>query len=74
MALKEFAKDIDVPTKLIFDPVGEQSSETVRKFARECSMALHLIEESTQWMDLAERFMGILKSIVLKDLRDTFVL
>ena len=66
---------LDVPTKLIFDPigVGEHKSGKVRQFAKECSMALHLIEESTQWADLTEKYIGILKSaVVLKDLRDSF--
>ena len=35
-------------------------------------MALHSIEQSTQWADLAERYIGILKLAVLKELRDSF--
>ena len=71
-ALKQFAQEIGVPTKLILDPTGEHQSGRVRQFARECSMALHLLEESTQWTDLAEKYIGIIKSAVLKDLRDSF--
>ena len=72
LALKEFAREIGVPTKLILDHAGEHGSGVVRKFAKECSMAIHLLEESTQWADLAERYIGILKSAVLKDLHDSF--
>ena len=35
-------------------------------------MAVHLLEESTQWDDLAERYISILKVAVLKDLHDSF--
>ena len=71
-ALKQFERKIGVPTKLILDPAGEHGQGKVRQFARECSMALHLLEEFIQWADLAEKYIGILKSAVLKDLRDSF--
>ena len=72
LALKEFAREIGVPTKLILDHAGEHGSGEVRKFAKECSMAINLLEESTQWADLAEKYIGILKATVLKDLHDSF--
>ena len=72
LALKEFAQEIGVPTKLILDPIGEHGSGEVRKFAKECAMAIQLLEESTQWADLAEKYIGILKAAVLKDLHDSF--
>ena len=73
LALKEFAREIGVPTKtkLILDPIGEHGSGDVRKFAKEYSMAIHLLEESTQWANLAEKYIGILKAAVLKDLHDS---
>ena len=70
--LKEFAPEIGVPTKLILDHAGEHGSDEVRKFAKECAMAVQLFEESTQWSDLAEKYIGILKTAALKDLHDSF--
>ena len=68
MALKEFAKERGTPTSMILNPSGEHSSNEVKKFAQECSMSLELLEESTQWAYLAEKYIGILKAAVSKDL------
>ena len=68
LALKAFAKEIGVPSSLIMDPSGEQTSNVVKKFAQECSMKLKLLEESTQWADLAERYIGMLKSAVMNEM------
>ena len=59
LALKAFAKEIGVPSSLIMDPSGEQTSNAVKQFAQECSMKLKLLEESTQWADLVERYIGM---------------
>ena len=67
-ALKLFAKEIGVPLSLISDPSGEQSSNQVKQFAKECQLKLKLLEESTQWANLAERYIGIFKSAVRKDM------
>ena len=70
-ALQLFAKEIGVPISLICDPSGEQSSNKVKQFAKECQMKLKLLEESTQWANLAERYIGILKSAVRKDMYES---
>lgn len=70
-ALQLFAKEIGVPLLLISDPSGEQLSNDVRQFARECQLKLKLVEESTQWANLAERYIGILKSAVCKDMYES---
>ena len=71
-ALELFAKEVGVPTQgLVSDPSGEQSSKEVQRFARECQMKLKLLEESTQHANLAERYIGILKSAVRNDLQST---
>ena len=62
LALKAFAKEVGVPTSLIMDPAGEQTSNAVKKFAKECFMTLKILEESTQWANLAERYIGLLKA------------
>ena len=68
LALKTFAKEVGVPTSLIMDPAGEQTSNAVKKFAKECSMTLKVLEESTQWANLAERYIGLLKAGVKNDM------
>ena len=68
LALKSFAKEIGVPLSLIFDLAGEQTSDEVRKFAQECSMKLKILEEITQWADLAERYIGLLKTAVRNEM------
>ena len=70
-ALQLFAKEIDVPISLICDPSGEQLSNQVKQFARECQMKLKLLEESTQWANWAECYIGILKSAVQKDIYES---
>ena len=50
------------------DPSGEQSSNEVIRFAQECSLKIRLLEESTQWANLAERYIGMLKSSVLNEM------
>ena len=68
LALKAFAKEIGVPLSLVMDPSGEQSSSEVMRFAQECSLKIRLLEESTQWANLAERYIGMLKSSVLNEM------
>ena len=40
LALKEFAQKFVVPDKLILNPIKEHNSGEVKKFSKECSMAL----------------------------------
>jgi hypothetical protein len=70
-ALKMFAKEIGVPTALIMDPAGEQTSNKVKKFAREISMMLRILEEHTQWANLAEKYIGLIKQAVRKDMLES---
>jgi hypothetical protein len=70
-ALKMFAKEIGVPPALIMDPAGEQTSNKVKKFAREISMTLRILEEHTQWANLAEKYIGLLKQAVRKDMLES---
>ena len=71
LALKAFAKEIGVPLSLVMDPSGEQTSNEVQRFAQECSLKLKILEESTQFANLAERYIGILKSAVRDEMHHT---
>ena len=46
-ALKLFAKEIGVPTQLIMDPSGEQSSNKTKKTAHDIGLDMRWLEEST---------------------------
>ena len=68
-ALKLFCKDVGVPLSLICDPSGEQTSQKVKKFAHKVGLTLRFLEESTQWANRAELYIGFFKEAVRSDLR-----
>ena len=67
-ALKLFAKEIGVPTQLIMNPSGEQSSNHSKKLSHDMGMDVRYLEEGTQWANLAENYIGILKEVIHQDL------
>ena len=70
-ALKMFAKEIGVPLALILDPSGEQSSNKVKQFCHEIGTTLRHLEESTQWANLAELYIGLTKESIRKDMQES---
>ena len=70
-AVKQFAKEIGVPTALILDPEGTQSSYDLKKTANEMNCTLKYIERKTQWANLAELYIGLIKESIRKDLKDS---
>ena len=70
-ALKKFCKKIGVPSSLICDPSGEQTSKEVKKWCREVSLPLRILEEHSQHSNLAERYVGIFKNTIAYDLKRT---
>ena len=68
-ALKQFCKDVGVPLKLVCDPSGEQTSSNVKSFCHKVGMTLRVLEESTQWANRAELYIGLFKESVRRDLR-----
>ena len=71
LALKQFCKDVGVPLRLVCDPSGEQSSKKVKHFCHLVGTTLRFIEESTQWANRAELYVGLFKESVRQDLRRT---
>ena len=69
LALKKFCKDVGVPEKMVCDPSGEQTSKKVKQFCNEVGMTLHIIEESTQWANRAELYIGIFKEATHQDIK-----
>ena len=53
-AIKQFAKEMGVPTSIIADMAGEQMSQEVRKFCYDIGTTLQALEEGTPWSNKAE--------------------
>jgi hypothetical protein len=70
-ALHRFCKDVGVPATLLVDPSGEQTSKKVRKFCHQVGTTLKVLEESTQWANRAELYIGLFKESIRQDLSKT---
>jgi len=68
-ALKQFAKEIGVPLALICDPSGEQTSNNVKRIARDMDLTMKVLEESSHWANLAELYIGLMKESIREDMR-----
>ena len=70
-AQKLFAKEIGVPTAAILDPSREHTFRKVRKFCNNIGTTLRMLEEHTQWSNLAKLYVGITKEAARKDMRES---
>ena len=70
-AVKAFAKEIGAPTALILDLEGTQRSKELNKVAKDICCPLKYLERSTQWANLAELYIGLLKEAVCKDMKES---
>ena len=70
-AIKQFAKEIGVPTSIIADMAGEQMSQEVRKFCNDIGTTLWALEEGTPWSNKGAQYIGLLKEAVQKDMRES---
>ena len=68
LALNMFAKEIGVPLSLTLDPSGEQASAKVTKMCHEMGTTLKILKGSTQHVKLAERYVGLIKTSIQKDI------
>jgi hypothetical protein len=66
-----FCKEIGVPSTLVMDKSGEQTSNAVKLFSQQVGLTLRVLEESTQWANRAELYIGLLKESIRKDLRSS---
>ncbi len=64
-----FCKEIGVPNTLVMDKSGEQMSNSVKHFSQQVGLTLRVLEESTQWANRAELYIGLLTEAIRKDLR-----
>ena len=67
-AVKQFAKEIGVPLSLILDPEGTHRGDKLEKAANEMDLALKFLERKTQWANLTELYIGLLKEAVRYDM------
>ena len=70
-ALKLFCKEVGVPLTMVMDPSGEQVSSAVRAFCHKVGTTYKFLQESTQWANRAELYVGLFKESIRKDLRRT---
>ena len=70
-ALKGFCKEVGVPESLVCDPHKSQTADAVRQWLYEVGTTLRVLERGTQWANLAERFIGLLKNGTRNDLRES---
>ena len=71
MAVKAFAKEIGVPVSFILDPEGTQKSHKLDALTKEMECKLKFLVRRTQWANLTEKYIGLLKEAVCKDMKDT---
>ena len=59
--LKDVAKGIGTPEILVADPHLHQKSKEVKYFCNKIGSTLHIIEQVTQWGNMEELYIGLLK-------------
>ena len=67
-ALKMFAKDVGALDVLVADPHPSNKSKDVKAFCNQIGTTLQILEESTQWANRAELYVGLMKEATRKDL------
>ena len=67
-ALKEFVKEIGAPEILVANMHPSQKIKEVNKFCNIIGSTLRLLEQGTQWDNMAEMYVGLLKEVVCKDM------
>lgn len=70
-ALKLFAKDVGAPEVLVADPHRAQTSKEVKDFCNQIGTVLRILEQSTQFANRAELYIGLLKNAIRLDMRET---
>ena len=65
--LRLFTKEVGVPMYLISNLHPSQKSKEVRQFCHKIGTTLRLLEESTQWANQSEIYIGLFKESIRKD-------
>ena len=67
-ALRMFAKEVGAPEVLVADPHMNQKSREVKDFCNKIGTTLRILEQSTQFANRAELYIGLLKEAIRKDM------
>ena len=70
-AVKQFTKEIGAPDAIVCDMSMEQTLPEIKAFLNDIGMALRVLEEGTPWANKGERYIGLLKESVRKDMRES---
>ena len=69
--MKQFTKEIGSPEAIICDAVREQTSNNLQQFLNSIGTSLRVLEEDTPWSNKAELYIGIIKEVVCKDMKES---
>ena len=58
--LKLFSKEVGVPERLVVDSSEEQASGKAKKTMADLGISAQFLEESTQWANRADLYIGLL--------------
>ena len=67
-ALKMFSKEVGVTEAIIADSHKFHKSKEVRQLCHKIGTNLRVLEDSTQWANMAELYVGLFKEAVRKDM------
>ena len=70
-AVKQFTKEIGAPDAIVCNMSMEQTSPEIKTFLNDIGMTLRVLEEGTPWANKAEQYIGLLKELVRKDMRES---
>ena len=70
-AVKQFTKEIGAPDAIVCDMSMEQTSPEIETFLNDIGTTLRVLEKGTPWANKAERYIGLLKESVRKDMRES---
>ena len=70
-AVKLFAKEVGAPDAIICDAAPEQIHGETKKFCQQIGTTIRALEEGTPWSNRAELYIGLLKSGITKDLKES---
>ena len=66
-----FCKEVGVPEILVVDPLGAQTSKSVRRISIQVGTTLRLLEENIQRANWAKLYVGLLKEAIGRDLKES---
>jgi hypothetical protein len=70
-ALKQFAKEVGAPEAIICDAARDQTSQELRRFCNDIGSTLRVLEEGTPWANKAKLYIGLIKEVTQKDMKES---